>query len=332
MCFLLIVFTEGIIRLSNLTDPKGKRNIKKVYAKGYTQRDSTGSVRPRGKGMYKSKKYWKEDNQVIYDVTYTIDEHKRRSTPIQDISKTDKFAVFFGGSFTFGEGVEDNQTLPYYFGVFSQHYHPYNYGFHGHGPAEMLAKLETGDLPKEVSEKRGVLIYSFIDNHVHRTIGSMYFVTDWGWHKPYYHLTSNDEIVRKGSFLTGRPFLTRLYRLLGKSKTLRYFQIDFPLQIGREQLWLVYRVIEESRTLFLRQFPNSQFYVLIWPRTNANYDKQLKSFLESKNIPFFYQPDLYPRDNDKFTIAPPVDWHPTPLAYETVAQSLAHDLKVLDRQ
>ena len=292
MCLLLIVLAEGILRLSNLTDPKGKRNIKKVYAKEYTQMDSTGSVRPRGKGMYESRKYWKEDQRVIYDVTYTIDEHKRRMTPFKDTSNTDKFAIFFGGSFTFGEGVEDNQTLPYYFGVFTEKYHPYNYGFHGHGPTEMLAKLETMDLPKEVSEKKGVLIYSFIDNHVKRTVGSMFFVTDWGWHKPYYYLTSNDEIIRQGSFLTGRPLLTRLYRLLGKSKILRYFEVDFPLQIGQEQLRLVFRVIEESRMLFLKQFPGSQFYVLIWPRTNANYDKQLQSFLELKKNSLLLPPQF----------------------------------------
>ena len=47
----------------------------------------------------------KQGDEVIYDVTYAIDEFGRRITPDQDDPARDKFLLLFGDSFTFGEGV-----------------------------------------------------------------------------------------------------------------------------------------------------------------------------------------------------------------------------------
>ncbi len=37
----------------------------------------------------------------------------------------------------------------------------------------MLAKLETGTLPSEIPEPQVVGIYTFIDDHIHRAVGSL---------------------------------------------------------------------------------------------------------------------------------------------------------------
>ena len=50
-------------------------------------------------------------SDTLYDVHYTIDSLSRRaSVPINEAS--DYFAMFLGCSFVFGEGLDDNATLP----------------------------------------------------------------------------------------------------------------------------------------------------------------------------------------------------------------------------
>jgi hypothetical protein len=54
----------------------------------------------------------KVGDRLIYEVDYTTDKFSRRVTPWHGSSQADKFALFFGCSFTFGQGVKDDETLP----------------------------------------------------------------------------------------------------------------------------------------------------------------------------------------------------------------------------
>ena len=69
----------------------------------------------------------KIDDRVVYDVVYSIDEFHRRITPVGQTEDRTRFLLFFGDSFTFGEGVSDNETLPFYVGELAPKYKPYNY-------------------------------------------------------------------------------------------------------------------------------------------------------------------------------------------------------------
>jgi hypothetical protein len=55
---------------------------------------------------------------------------------------------FLGDSFTFGEGVQDNETLPYYFAQLKNHsttptLFVKNYGIHGWGMHQALAIIQS---------------------------------------------------------------------------------------------------------------------------------------------------------------------------------------------
>jgi hypothetical protein len=52
------------------------------------------------------------DGEVIFDVQYSFDDLYRRIVPWQPANDVDKFIVFFGGSQTFGEGLNDEETIP----------------------------------------------------------------------------------------------------------------------------------------------------------------------------------------------------------------------------
>ena len=88
---------------------------------------------------------------LLYQATYTTDAYHRRITPIDHLEQRHKFLLFFGCSMTFGLGVNDDETMPFYVAQFASHYHPYNYGVSGYGPHYMLAQLQRGALTKEIN-------------------------------------------------------------------------------------------------------------------------------------------------------------------------------------
>src|SRR5262249_57342694 len=52
-------------------------------------------------------------------VTYEIDDRGRRRTPSPSRPARSSFVLFFGDSNTFGEGLDQTDTLPYYTGELS---------------------------------------------------------------------------------------------------------------------------------------------------------------------------------------------------------------------
>ena len=91
---------------------------------------------------------------VLIDVVYEIDGSGRRITPIEDRQPRNEFLLFFGGSFTYGAGLNGNETPPFYAASRARTFQPYNYAFHGCGAAEMLARLESATLPNQVADKK----------------------------------------------------------------------------------------------------------------------------------------------------------------------------------
>jgi len=102
-------------------------------------------------GIYISKKLW--GDEVIYDVKYTIDKARMRVTPFNSENPDNDMVInFFGGSHTFGEGLNDNETLPYF--VHKQtNYRTYNFGFHGYGIHNGLYRLPSLPRNNDLNEK-----------------------------------------------------------------------------------------------------------------------------------------------------------------------------------
>ena len=78
----------------------------------------------------------------IYKAEYTIDSNLLRETLSAETGPT---IAFFGDSFTFGEGVNDAETLPQAFAdLLGRRERVLNLGFSGYGPHQFLAELQTG--------------------------------------------------------------------------------------------------------------------------------------------------------------------------------------------
>src|SRR5437879_10062020 len=105
------------------------------------------------------------------------------------------FLLFFGCSMTFGLGVNDNETMPFYMAQYASHYRPYNYGVSGYGPHYMLAQLQRGDLTKDIHETHGIALYTFIDHHIDRPIGTVRDYNTLEVAGTFYTLDAHDRLV-----------------------------------------------------------------------------------------------------------------------------------------
>ncbi len=100
-------------------------------------------------GVFTAKKF-AANGEIIYDTVFTIGPDGFRVTPLYD-SKQKHRINFLGDSFTFGEGVADNQTMAYFVGRLANSqsglkFYPLqvkNYGVHGWGVHQALAILQS---------------------------------------------------------------------------------------------------------------------------------------------------------------------------------------------
>ena len=136
--FSSFAFALAIAEFALYSKPKVYHDPSSGYRRDYGRQTDIGSQ--ANPGIHTSRLVT-SDGEVIYDVIYSIGEDGFRVTP-QSISKS-KHVNFFGCSFTFGEGLNDNQTLPFYFEQILDSYSSKNFGFHGYGAHQALAILQS---------------------------------------------------------------------------------------------------------------------------------------------------------------------------------------------
>lgn len=290
------------------------------YAHGFFLPDVRLGYRPRPSARVESTA--KSGERVLYRVTYTVDERGRRVTPISPGGGRTFHALFLGCSFTFGEGVEDAETLPAAFGRHAPEYRPYNHGFCGYGPQSALAQLTDPGLPSGVAEPSGVAVYTYLVGHEARAVGSMRVVSSWGRNMPLYALDAEGRPVRVGSFGLSRPRVTAAYDLLARSETLRWLGVDVPLVRTASQYELTARILAACRDAYLASFPSGRFLVLVYPSRDeelAILPRLARLGVETLDLSRLFDPE-----GPGLSIE--VDRHPTPPAYDRVARELASAL------
>lgn len=113
--------------------------------------------------------------EVVFEAKYCFDEYGRRAT-VHTSEQSTRTAIFFGDSMTFGEGLNDDETFPYYFEKFNKDYCSYNYGFLGHGPSHMLLHLQSKEFKQQFQDKQGKVFYLYRDDAIKVSVGQ----APWG--------------------------------------------------------------------------------------------------------------------------------------------------------
>ena len=265
----------------------------------------------------------------IFACTYTIGDDGWRITPVDAPEDRDRCALFFGCSFAFGEGVDDDKTLPACFGREAREYQPFNYAFRAYGPQCMYLQVTDPEFGSQVRQRRGIAVYTFINHHLNRLAGAMIVGTTWGRDLPMLTL-ENGQIVYHGNFETGRPVTQFIYRALRHLPSVEYLGVDWPRADSEANYRLLATVCAGTRDALRRKFDEMTFIVMIFHAQALG--RGLQPFLEEAGIPCLDYTDLLVRtspDQPKFYY---VDGHPTAAAHAAIARQLALDVRRLAAQ
>lgn len=319
VCMLLLVVADialGIIK-TRLT-PVVTRE-KDIYRVGTVPDDDLGYRLLPNLNIPVTKK---AGDEVIYSVVYKTDAAGRRIAP--DSAKeeeADRFIAFFGCSFTFGEGVPDSDTLPNQVARKMSGFCVYNYAAPGYGPQQMLEMAKSGFVRDTIPQNSGIVVYTIFFDHLNRATGRMLPVIQHAHHFPYYHL-QGDQLVRTGNFDTDRPGLLRLMSLVNKSGIVRYFNLNFP-PLREADFRLTAHILLEARRLLSEQFPEVQFYILMYPaipQLNQSLDRMFRyiprgdyTVLDYHNIPY---------TREEYALHLKHDMHPSPRLHRVMADLL----------
>ncbi|UCF64817.1 MAG: hypothetical protein JSW33_03000, partial [bacterium] len=265
----------------------------------------------------------------IYNVTYTIDSNGLRVAPPYKNKENSECILFFGGSVTFGEGLNDNETVPYRVGIKTRgEFRIYNFSFHGYGPHQMLAAIEHDMVDTIIKCKPEYAIYQAIVNHVDRSAG----LSSWDRHGPRYILQSDGSVKNKGHFNDdkidggiGQKIRNEMEKSLLYKK---YF--DGNEAVSRAHIELFVAIIDKSRRLLEERYPGLKFHMILWDRPERNR-KLIIDLLNEKDVPLHLIEEIlphYPENRSMYEISPPYDTHPNAHANERIADYIiTHILK-----
>ena len=194
------------------------------------------------------------DGQLISSVTYVIDRNRLREIPPSVQGRPYKVA-FFGCSFMFGHGVENDQTLPYYFikaakGTFEG----FNFAGEGWGPHQMLRAIETGFV-RRVAGVPDLAVYEAIPDHLRRVAGRAPWESG-----PRYCLCAGNQVCYAGP-VHGIYYRT-LHYWLDKSWIMRFVENYFPGFSRPSDIPLFLAVLNKSRRLLAAN--RTHFVIVMW--------------------------------------------------------------------
>ncbi len=106
------------------------------------------------------------DGGIIFDAHYTIDDRLNRHVRSAPVGPT---TVFFGDSFTFGEGLDDAGTLPQLYADLRPEQRVLNLAVTGYSPQQFLRAMETGSQSATIGPAAKTFIFLTSPFHAART-------------------------------------------------------------------------------------------------------------------------------------------------------------------
>lgn len=249
------------------------------------------------------------DGNLIYHATYGVDAHGLRVATPNGAGPT---VFFFGDSFTFGEGVDDADTLPAQFAKMSGST-VFNFGVHGYGPHQFLRMLEI-ERPKRlgVREENAFVVFSLLLTHVDRAAGRAI----WDPDGPHYELSPSGPEY-SGPFKRGI-----IERIANKSYI---YKLVHPLLVETHDRMRVSAILEKASKIVKARY-GTRMLVVIWDsgdreRQELARAEWMRSALTRAGIASISTSQMTPPLRDPlYYIAG--DGHPSLSAYAVVAKAI----------
>lgn len=234
---VLLVATSLLLGLIILEATANVRDAKiiEMDARGWAGSQPVLGWGPMHPGQFNARKVYRASGATIYNVSYGIDSHLLRRTLSCEKGPA---IVFVGCSFTFGAGLNDDETFPQKFSdLLDRKQRVINLGFLGYGPQQVLRELHSGRFDTVIGDHPKLFIFLTAPWHAERTACKSFFVP----HAPRYVL-ENGNLVFKGACNEGpslwlREFLhnTATYRVFFESHySINHDDIDLYIRITNE--------------------------------------------------------------------------------------------------
>jgi hypothetical protein len=333
---VLACLAAGAESLAWISDNRVFADIKKAGTFVWVSHEILGYTATRGVAQTEAQTY---RGEKLYDVTYTMNANGLRITPPSTRISTDgkRCVLFFGDSFTFGWGLNDQDTMPYRVGVKSvSKYAVYNLAFLTHGPQQMLAALEHDLVEKAVdcnAREIKYVIYQTTPDHVRRAAGLRDRVDLH--HGPQYTLESNGQVSYQGQFGSNPSAREKLERALSKSSLYRKLaggNAIYSRSYRPEDVTLFLAIVDSARARVKSTYPDSEFHVLFWGNDvldeGGTLAKEMLKGLGDKGLTVHRVNDILP-GSDQFKaeyFLGGFDLHPNPGANERIADYVVRSI------
>ena len=274
---------------------------------------------------YKAKPNWHLQWQPSKEgkfLSFSTDSLSRRIIPTNDSSKNirDKYALFLGCSYTYGDGVSDNETMPYFFEQKAQHYHTQNYGFIGYSPLQSLTLFQHRNLRKEIKEQQGYAVYTYINDQIDRVIPASRWVELM---KGRFPNLVHQTMTTDGIYLKKHHILYDFIHWGGNTNIAQYFRIGYPKIHNESHYQLVVDILKKAKVEYKSQFKNDNFYVIIFP--GSPLEPSMKNIFDQSGIKYFDYSTLLDLEKNYL----PFDSaHPKGEVYKLVMDKFYSDLEM----
>jgi hypothetical protein len=216
-----------------IVEPK----ISKVISEGLYASKSVVGWGPSHVGRYHDERTEMLTGRTIYNVNYTIDQHFLRQT---DSTTFGPAIVFFGDSLTFGNGVNDIDTLPQQFADLLDHrVRVLNLAYGGYGPSQFLRIMQENMFHTLIGTRPKVFVFMTAAWHAERNACK----SEWARRAPRFVL-EREQLVLAGTCRDAQNILLRDW--LGGYATFRRFVEPLLLRATDEDIELYIRTLLEA--------------------------------------------------------------------------------------
>ena len=310
----LFAFLEGALWLkSGLSEGGSFYRIKPHLARELNSDHPVLGWAPEPGRRYEARKTRGE--QVLYDVYYTIDENGFRITPPPNRENAPAI-LFTGCSFTFGEGLNDEESFPYRVAQkLDGRYKICNLAYSGYGAQQTLANIRHGLYKKALGDSQPLaMIHLSIPDHADRAVGAL----SWGQRAPRFFAGSDGRLETNGTFEnSGTTGEWLRYVRLKEAEKSELGKRLFSYRTSDEDIELWIELLKSARREFQDSFPETPFIVVLLNSptpTTQKMEEALKKSGLTYHLCYSESPDLR---EEKYKI--PVDRHPNALGAEKLA-------------
>ena len=296
--FLILGYIFLGFFIYDMTDFKSQEdNNYRIESQIEYEIDKNYGYYPKKDSTLEERIYFK--NNLIKIINYNINKFGHRE--INNNNPTEKCIIFHGGSFTFGQTLNNSETLPYYTKtILMDNFNIYNYAFNGYGAHQFLSKIENNYLDELIYCKDTIIVYQFIPDHIARSAGKR----SWGDRSPRYILINEHEIKQNG-FFSHFPYKI-IMKFRKNIRNSRFLSLVLNLdRVSKKDELIFFNIIKKIEKLSEKKFKKVQFIYIFWESEDkSKYAKIYNYYLNSNfininnlNIKEEYKKNSIPGDN-----------------------------------